>query len=165
MEGSVAISLTNLHGRTPMRSLLVAVLAILLCWPVAAASADEAIGKVKGIRGLVSIVRDGATRPAFPNDKIFLRDIIITGSDGAIGILLEDNTLLSMGPISRLSMENFRFAPASNEYAMRLHMMHGTFVYQSGLLGKLAPHAVQLNTPVGRISMLKDTDFKAKFSQ
>lgn len=125
----------------------------------------EVIGKVKALRGLVSIIRDGKTVPAFPNNVIYQSDTIITGSNGAIGILLEDNTLISMGPISRVSLDKYRFQPAKNEYAMRLHMVEGTFVYQSGLLGKLAPHAVELDTPVGRISMLKGSDFKAKFSQ
>lgn len=143
-------------------------LAVLLLFaiPLHALAEQRVIGKVKGIRGLVSIVRDGKTKPAAPNDSIYQSDTILTGSDGAIGILLEDNTLLSMGPISRISMDKFTFAPASNEYAMRLHMQHGTFVYQSGLLGKLAPHAVELETPAGRISMLKEeTNFKAKFSE
>lgn len=127
---------------------------------------QRVIGKVKGIRGLVSILREGKTKPAFPNDRIYQSDTILTGSDGAIGILLEDNTLISMGPISRVSMEKYTFAPATNEYAMRLNMQHGTFVYQSGLLGKLAPHAVELDTPVGRISMLKEeTSFKARFAE
>lgn len=127
---------------------------------------QKVIGKVKGLRGLVSVLRDGKTHPAFPNDRLYQSDIILTGSDGAIGILLEDNTLISMGPISRVSMDKFTFAPATNEYAMRINMQHGTFVYQSGLLGKLAPHAVELDTPVGRISMLKeDTSFKAKFAE
>lgn len=126
---------------------------------------NEIIGKVKGTRGIVSIMRDGKTKPAFPNDKIYRSDTIITGSNGAIGILLEDNTLISMGPISRVAMNEFKFTPAKNEYELKLHMIHGTFVYQSGLLGKLAPNAVTLNTPVGPISMLKPTDFKAKFSQ
>ena len=133
--------------------------------PVIVQAQNTIIGKVKGTRGIVSILREGRTKPAFPNDQIFLSDTIMTGSNGAIGILLEDNTLISMGPISRVSMEKFKFVPSENEYEMRLHMMQGTFVYQSGLLGKLAPNAVELETPVGRISMLKGTDFKAKFSQ
>jgi hypothetical protein len=140
---------------------------ILLCTiPLLAFAEARVVGKVKGLRGLVSILRDGKTKPAFPNDRIYQSDIILTGSDGAIGILLEDNTLISMGPISRVRMDKFTFEPATNEYAMRLNMQHGTFVYQSGLLGKLAPHAVELNTPVGRISMLKeDTNFRAKFTE
>ena len=141
------------------------VILMLLFSPFLSFAEQDAIGKVKGIRGLVSIMRDGKTKPAFPNDKIYLRDTIITGSNGAIGILLEDNTLISMGPIGRMVMKNFKFAPAKNDYAMRLQMMEGTFVYQSGLLGKLAPHAVTLDTPVGKISMLKPSNFSAKFTQ
>ena len=138
---------------------------LMLClYPILSMAEDVVIGKVKGTRGFVSIQHNGKTKPAFPNDKIYLSDTIITSSNGAIGILLKDNTLISMGPISRLAMKDFKFSPAKNEYAMRLQMIRGTFVYQSGLLGKLAPHAVTLDTPVGRISMLKGTDFKARFS-
>ncbi len=126
---------------------------------------ENVIGKVKGTRGITTILRDGKYRPAFPNQEVLLSDTIVTGSNGAIGILLEDNTLISMGPMSRVAMDKFTFVPAKNEYAMRLHMMQGTFVYQSGLLGKLAPHAVELDTPVGKISMLKGSDFKAKFTK
>lgn len=150
-----------------MNRFLSCALILLVCLVVPATiyASEKAIGKVKGTRGLVSILRDGKTKPAFPNDEIYQRDTIITGSNGAVGILMEDNTLLSMGPISRVSMNRFVFKPAKNEYAMQMHFNHGTFVYQSGLLGKLAPHAVDLETPVGRISMLKGADFKAKFSE
>lgn len=138
---------------------------VLCTLPLLSFAETRVIGKVKGTRGIVSIMRDGKTKPAFPNDKIYLSDTILTGSNGAIGILLEDNTLISIGPIGRLAMKKFKFSPAKNEYEMRLQMSQGTFVYQSGLLGKLAPHAVTLDTPVGPISMLKPTNFKARFSE
>jgi hypothetical protein len=159
----------TLEGRTSMKKIVSSccLLALLFATlPRLVIAEERIIGKVKGLRGLVSILRNGKTKPAFPNDRIYQSDTLLTGSDGAVGILLEDNTLLSMGPISRVSMERYTFAPASNEYAMRLQMQHGTFVYQSGLLGKLAPHAVELNTPVGRISMLKEeTSFRAKIAE
>lgn len=125
----------------------------------------RSIGKVKGLRGMVSIIREGKNIPAFPHKEVMIDDVIITGSDGAVGILLDDNTLLSMGPISRLTLDKFDFSPATNQYAMRLKMQQGTFVYLSGLLGKLAPHAVSMETPVGTISMLKESNFMAKFDQ
>lgn len=139
---------------------------LLLVWPATVlAATQKQIGTIKGTRGLVTVLRAGQNIPVQPYTKIFLKDVIITGSDGAVGILLEDNTLLSMGPISRLSMDKFEFEPAKNEYAMRLRMQEGSFVYLSGLLGKLAPHAVELDTPVGRISMLKQANFMARFAK
>lgn len=138
---------------------------LVACLAVNAMAEERQIGKVKGLRGLVSIIRDGKTIPAFPNKEVLLSDVIITGSDGAVGILLDDNTLLSMGPISRISMNKFDFSPATNQYAMRLGMQQGSFVYRSGLLGKLAPHAVSMETPVGTISMLKESNFMANFPE
>jgi hypothetical protein len=121
------------------------------------------IGKIKGTKGIVSIQHAGKMIPAFPHMKVYINDILVTGSNGVVGLLLEDNTLLSMGPMSRLALDKFDFSPSRNKYAMQLRMGQGTFVYLSGLMGKLAPHAVQLETPVGTISMLKETNFMARF--
>lgn len=121
------------------------------------------IGKVKGTNGIVSIQRGGKMIPAFPHMKVYLKDMLVTGSDGVVGLLLEDNTLLSMGPMSRLALDKFDFSPAQNRYAMQLRMEQGTFVYLSGLMGKLAPYAVKLDTPAGTISMLKESNFMARF--
>ena len=143
-------------------------LALIFVWPLSMpATAQQPIGTIKGTKGLVTVLRDGRQLPAKPyvNAPIYAQDVILTGSDGAVGILLKDNTLLSMGPISRLEMSKFTFEPAKNQYAMRLHMYEGSFVYQSGLLGKLAPHAVELDTPAGRISMLKQANFMARFGK
>ncbi len=137
---------------------------VLLLWGLLNTSFAEMqhIGIIKGTNGIVSVRRDGKIIPAFPNMKVYLNDILLTGSNGIAGILLEDNTLLSMGSMSRLALDKFDFSPAQNKYALQLRMEQGTFVYLSGLLGKLAPHAVQINTPSGTISMLKETNFMAR---
>ena len=121
------------------------------------------IGTIKGTNGIVSVQRSGKMIPAFPHMKVYLNDVLVTGSNGVVGILLEDNTLLSMGSMSRLSLDKFDFSPANNKYALQLRMGQGTFVYLSGLMGKLAPHAVQIDTPSGTIIMLKETNFMARF--
>ena len=144
-----------------VRALIALMILLSVASEVFAAAAH--IGQVKGTRGIVSISRGGKMIPAFPHMKVYLKDQLITGSDGAVGILLEDNTLLSMGPMSRLALDKFDFSPAQNKYAMQLRMQQGTFVYLSGLMGKLAPHAVKLDTPAGTISMLKETNFMARF--
>lgn len=147
----------------PMKKLILLSLLILFASVGLVQGAEQHIGKVKGTKGLVSIIRAGKNIPAFPHMKLYINDTIMTGSNGAVGVLLEDNTLLSMGPMSRLAMDKFEFKPSENKYAMKLRMQQGTFVYLSGLLGKLAPLAVELNTPVGTISMLKESNFMATF--
>lgn len=148
-----------------MRKHLVLGMVLLLLSGSPALGEGPQIGTVKGTKGLVSILRGGATLPAPTYTKVLQSDTIMTGSDGAIGILLEDNTLLALGPMSRLALDKFKFVPAKNEYAMQVRMEQGTFVYISGLLGKLAPHAVQLETPVGTVSMLKESSFMARFPE
>lgn len=148
-----------------MKKSLLAFMLLMCALTFPALAAAQHIGTVKATRGIVSIMRNGKPVPARPYLKLYLADVIMTGSDGAVGVLLEDNTLLSMGPMSRLVLDEFKFEPAENQYAMRLTMQQGTFVYLSGLLGKLAPNAVELDTPVGEISMLKGTGFMASFPE
>lgn len=146
-----------------MKKIWPVVLALCLLISAAAGAAQDFVGKIKGTKGIVSILRNGKNIPAYPMMKIHLKDVIMTGSNGALGILLEDNTLLSMGPMSKLSMDKFVFAPSKNEFGMQVSMQQGSFVYLSGLLGKLAPLSVDIQTPVGKISMLKRTNFMARF--
>ena len=138
---------------------------LFFCWPLFIVHGAEYIGNVKAYKGLVTIIRGGKNIPARPHMKLLLNDTIMTGSNGSVGIMLEDNTLLSMGPMSKLALEKFIFVPARNKFAMKMQMQQGTFLYLSGLLGKLAPHAVELNTPVGTISMLQGTNFMAQIAE
>ena len=66
---------------------------------------------------------------------------------------LKDNTRLSLGPSSRLTLEEFTFNPRKEEYSFISEMAKGTMVYLSGMMSKLSPESVSVKTPVATVGI------------
>lgn len=126
------------------------------------ASAEQVLaGKVKKIRGTVFVVRGDRTQTLRVGDPVFQNDLMQTGSTGAVGIIFEDNTILSLGPKSRLAIDGYTFAPEQGKLSLLLRLLRGTASYLSGIIGKQAPEAVKFQTPDATIG-IRGTKFLVK---
>ena len=85
-------------------------------------------------------------------------DRIVTGADGSVGIMLLDDTLLSVGPNSTVSLDKFAFDPATNDGALSASVKRGTMAVISGKLAKKTPGTVQFSTP-SAILGVRGTEF------
>lgn len=119
------------------------------------------IGIVKSVARDAFIIRKGETTPAVVNMKIMNKDIIKTGPQGAIGFILKDDTVISMGPESQIVIDDFIFDPVEKNMSFIARMLHGTVSYFSGQIVKLSPESVRFETPVATIGM-RGTHFLVK---
>ena len=69
-------------------------------------------------KGSVTVTREGKVFPAPAGTKLVVGDILRTGSDGSLGVILRDNSTLSLGPDSNLIIETFLFSPAKGELGL-----------------------------------------------
>jgi hypothetical protein len=129
------------------RLLLVAAGLLLLFSGVTRARADDA-GQIKVSKGAVHIERAGQRLPAPVGAKVQPGDIVVTGADGAVGILFADASLLSAGPESRLAIDTFLFDSTTNQGAFETTLEKGTLSAVSGKLAKQSPDAMKVRTPV-----------------
>ena len=116
-------------------------------------AADESIGSVKTVTGEAHILRGEQVVSVNPGTLLFVKDVITTGADGSVGIILRDDSLFSLGPDSLLELKEFLFEPMEGDYALGAKFVHGSFSYLTGKIGKLAPKAVKLETPSGTIAI------------
>src|SRR5882757_7256026 len=93
------------------------VLAIAMVFISRAAFAADAIGQVKTETGTVRIERSGAGTLASVGDHVYQSDMIVTGSKSTVGITFADNSMMSLGPNSRLSLDQFRFDTTTQDGA------------------------------------------------
>ena len=107
------------------------------------------MGSITSVEGTVSIIRGGETLSAEKGTRLFRNDVIRTDREGAVGIVLRDDSTLSMGPSSEMSMSEFTFKPDEGALSMTLQIVKGTLAYVSGQIAKLAPGSVQVETPDG----------------
>jgi len=120
-------------------------LALLLAC-AAAAAADE-VGQIKVAKGEVTVDRSGQAVPAQVGLPLAAADVLKTGADGSVGITMRDNSLLSMGPNSVLSLDRFEFDPTTHQGRFESGLQRGTLAVVSGRLARQSPQAMTVRTP------------------
>jgi len=130
--------------------LLVALCLLAVAGP---AAAGETIGVVRTTSGDATVTRGNETLPAAPGLKILVGDTLGTGPDGSLGVILRDDSSLSIGPGSRLVLRSFQFSPYEEKFDLVARITRGTMAYLSGLIGKLAPGKARFETPTATIGI------------
>lgn len=128
------------------------VFACAVATPVVAQEKPVA-GRIKVTTGTAFVVRDGAQVPAQVGQVVFEADGLRTGVDGTVGVTLNDETRLSLGPNSELKLERFTYAPADRGFGLVLRFIRGAATYVSGRIAKLAPDSIRLETPAAIIGV------------
>ena len=128
---------------------------LLVCAAAAPVVAQEqpVAGRIKVSAGDAFIVRNGAQIPAQVGQVVFQADGLRTGGDGKVGVTLNDDTRLSLGPNSELKLERFTYAPADRGFGLVLRFVRGAATYVSGRIAKLAPDSIRLETPAAIIGV------------
>ena len=122
---------------------------------------EGVIGSVHNVKGKVIVVRAGTEIKAEPGLRLKAGDVVQTSTNGTVGIVLWDDSTLSMGTLSQLELTEFRFKPAQKDFALVLKMVKGTFVYVPGRIAKLAPDSIRIETP-GGLATVQGTKLLAK---
>ncbi|MEO8543286.1 MAG: FecR domain-containing protein [Betaproteobacteria bacterium] len=111
------------------------------------AMAGNEAGVVKISKGEVVVERDAQKLQAVVGTRIFASDRVITGADGAVGITLQDSTLLSAGPNSTVDLNKFAFDSTTHAGAIDATVKRGTLSVISGKIAKATPEAVRFSAP------------------
>jgi len=124
------------------------VIALVLFGALGYAEAEQArAGFVKNVSGSAIIERGQESLVAKAGDKLYEGDLLATGRDGAMGVIFQDNGVLSIGPNTRLTLTKFVFEPDSQKLSFTARIKKGTLTYMSGLIGKLNRKGVSIETP------------------
>jgi hypothetical protein len=119
----------------------------------APAGGAAAIGYVKTVKGEAFVDSGGQAIKAVEGTPLKVSDVIRTGANGSVGITLKDNTVMSFGPSTRFTLEEFLFAPAKGDLKLGGRLASGSLHYVSGLIAKAKPEAVNVKTPTGTIGV------------
>jgi len=116
-------------------------------------AALASVGIVRSVSTDAFILRNETSIAAKINMKIMNGDVVKTGPNGSIGLIFDDDTIVSMGPNSEFAVEDFLFNPSEKKLSFVVRMLQGTFSYLSGQISKLVPGAVRLETPDATIGI------------
>lgn len=137
-------------------------LSIVLCLGAQNVSAqDNAIGFVKTVAGDAIVITAEKSVKAQPGTPLYLGSVLKTGEEGSLGVTFKDNTIMSFGPDTEVSVDEYLYAPAKGNLKLVANMAKGTLHYISGVIAKLKPEAVSIKTPTGIIGV-RGTRFLAR---
>jgi hypothetical protein len=119
------------------------------------------VGEIKILKGAATVERQGQKLPAAVGMKLMQSDTVVTGNDGAVGITFADNSLMSTGPNSSLSIDNFRFDSTTHAGEFQSTIKRGTVAVVSGKMVKQSPESMKIRTP-SSIMGVRGTEFVVK---
>jgi hypothetical protein len=145
----------------PMPWPVLAAWSLLSALPLACAAQTEAIGYVKTVSGDAWVGSAGQRAKAQPGTAIMLGSQLKTAANGSLGVTFKDNTMMSFGPDTELTVDEYLYAPAQGQLKLGTSLGKGSLNYVSGVIAKLKPEAVSVKTPAGIVGV-RGTQFLVK---
>jgi hypothetical protein len=130
-------------------------------WAFPAAASGPRIGEVKTVEGEVTIEGAGGARAAAPGAPLRQSDVVRTGPAGAVGMTFTDNSRISLGPSSELSLERYLFSGGRGAFDARLN--RGSMTAASGQIAR-NPEAMRVLIPSGVLGV-RGTEFAVRVSE
>ena len=144
-----------------MKNLFILCFMMTILLPCLAIGGDSPIGKIKTCKGNVVVIRTDQEIAINTGDSLYQNDLIRTKTDSSVGIILEDNTILSLGSKSEIVIDEYVFAPEKGKLSMIIRILGGTASYLSGIIGHQSPESVKFQTPDATIG-IRGTEFLVK---
>jgi hypothetical protein len=136
--------------------------------PAPPAVADTPVvrsGTFKSVAGNVRVQSpSGQTRAAQSGDALAAQERVITGTDGSAALTLRDGTVIAVGPSSNVGVNAFSFDATTHNGSLIVSVLQGSIRMLTGLLAKLNPQSVQVQTPTALVGV-RGTDFIVEVPQ
>jgi hypothetical protein len=120
----------------------------------APAAAADPIGRVETVEGGVEVTRADGTKITLGHGApLFSGDVIETAENASVGIVLADDSTLSLAESGRMVMDEVAYDPATETGNATISVVQGVFSFVSGQIAKVDPDAMVLRTPVAQIGI------------
>jgi hypothetical protein len=108
----------------------------------------EPIGVVETVQGKVIVIRADGTRDVIAKgDMLFQGDVLETGAEAAVGLILADETAFSLGADGRMVLDEMVYDPATETGSASIAVVQGVFTFVSGQIAKTGMDAMVISTP------------------
>ncbi len=124
--------------------------------------ASPSVALVKSVHGDVTVTHDNHTTVSLKQgDKIFEKDFIKTAPNSTIGLVFEDNTLISIGSNAEFLVDEYLFEPENKNVKFKSNLFKGIMACKTGLIPKISPDAMELKAKTATIG-IRGTYFVAE---
>ncbi len=126
-------------------------------------SAWAGIGNIMALKGQATIERAAKSIQATSGAELLEGDTILTKAKTRLQVMLADGTVVTIGPNSSFSFDEFNFDGTKNS-KLSMRAERGFFRSVTGKLGKIAPERFKVKTASATIG-IRGTDFSGEILQ
>ncbi len=124
---------------------------------------SQPIGKIESAKGSFTITHgesvvlqanvggEGGLGQGKVGDLVYQRDIIQTGTDGTVGLALNDGTAFNVSTNARIVLDEFVYDPNSTSNSALISLTKGTFTFIAGKVAKTGD--MKVDTPVATMGI------------
>ena len=131
---------------------------ILSCTLSTFAYAADYAGVTKTVTGTATATRNATSIPLTPGTRLEVGDVITTNTDSHVGVTLRDDTLLTLGPRSTFTLDQYAFDPKTHDGTFAASLTRGLLHVVTGLLPKKSPESFLLKTRISTMGV-RGTEF------
>ena len=137
-------------------SFVVAAIALVLS-PIAA-FAEDAIGVITRLEGDATASKNGLVRSLDPGSEVFLSEVLSTGPETRLELVLTDDTRIILSDQTIASVADFAFVPAEDRGNAVISLLRGAFRAISGRIADMQDKELVFRTQAATIG-IRGTDF------
>lgn len=125
---------------------------------------ETTIAYVKTVENDAEIITGNSRTKAQLGAPIQLGNKLKTGETGTLGIMFKDNTIMSLGNNSEITVDEYLYQPTQEKLSLVASLTKGSLHYISGVIAKLKPEAVSIKTNLATIGV-RGTRFVVKVDE
>jgi len=113
------------------------------------------IGVAAAVHGQVQIASNGEAvgRIIESGRPIYMGDVVTTGPDSRLQVLLLDETVFTIGPDSAIVIDEFVFDPSTDDGRIGAEVVKGAFRFITGRIPHKQPQNMKVKLPAGTIGV------------
>ena len=116
-------------------------------------ASQQSIGVVLAANGEVFLRSESGVRPVEAGAEVFRGEELVTGTGSTAEVRFVDDTLLSQGADSIISLDDYVFDDSSSDAELLFKMSQGTFRIVTGKIAEQNPDRFQVGTPLATIGI------------
>lgn len=129
---------------------LSAFLAAVALYPTSSFGQSGSIGTAAAVRNQVTAANGGQERRLAVGNPVFANEGVRTGADSVAQLLFADQTTLSLGPRSAITLDRYVYDPNRSVGDVGVSLTQGAMRFVSG---RQDPSSYQVRTPVATIGV------------
>jgi hypothetical protein len=123
------------------------IIAVAAMASLATSPAYAEIARIKSSTGAALVERGATQIPAKPGLQLNPGDRLVTGKDGRMSLSFIDNTRFSVGPNSRIAVNEFQYDRTRQKGTFVTQVDRGSLAVVSGKIAKSGQDAMKVRTP------------------